>query len=254
MLFKPLDLPSRWEYLDIMPILRMNKVTKSYGKSWVALSNVSFELAEGEFAFLVGESGAGKSTLTSLVYMEEKPDTGMVEVAGFNSENITREQIPHLRRKLGIVFQDFRLLPEMTAAENVAFALKVTSQPRRYIKKRTFELLSMMGLSHKAKSFPHELSGGEKQRIAIARALANNPLLLLADEPTGNLDPQATDGLIELLFEINRQGTAVLMATHDTALIDRAPMRVLELENGVLVGDRKPEVGASQSGSWEDLL
>jgi len=126
----------------------------------------------------------------------------------------------------------------MTAAENIAFALKVTGQPRKFIKRRTFELLAKMGLSHKAKSFPHELSGGEKQRIAIARALANSPLLLLADEPTGNLDPRATDELMELLLEINSQGTSILMATHNTDLIDRVPMRVLELENGVLVGDR----------------
>ncbi len=238
-----------------MAILRMDKVGKSFGKDWVALSDISFELAEEEFAFLVGASGAGKSTLISLIYMDEKPDSGVVKVVGFNSDDITRDQIPFLRRKLGIVFQDFRLLPEMTAAENVGFAMKVTGQPRKYIKKRTFELLSMMRLSHKAKSFPHELSGGEKQRVAIARALANNPLLLLADEPTGNLDPHATDGLLELLFEINRQGTAVLMATHDTELIDRAPMRVIELENGILVGDRKkPEGGLSPSGSMAGLI
>ncbi|RKZ29054.1 cell division ATP-binding protein FtsE, partial [bacterium] len=156
----------------------MDKVTKRFGKDWVALSEVGFELAEGEFAFLVGDSGAGKSTLLSLVYMETRPDSGVVEVAGYNSNSITREQIPHLRRKLGVVFQDFRLLPDMTARGNIAFALKVTNQPRKYIKQRTFELLAMVGLSHKAKSFPHELSGGEKQRVAVARALANNPVLL----------------------------------------------------------------------------
>jgi len=221
-----------------MSILRVKDVRKSYGRGWIALDNVSFSLDDGEFAFLVGSSGAGKSTLLSLIYMGEKPGSGIIEAVGFDSDNIKPEEIPLLRRKLGIVFQDFRLLPEMTASENIAFSLKVTGQPRKFIKSRTFELLSMMGLSHKAKSYPHELSGGEKQRVSVARALANNPLLLLADEPTGNLDPQATDELIRLFFEINRQGTAVLMATHDTALIDIAPMRVLELENGVLVGDR----------------
>ncbi len=221
-----------------MSVLHFDRVSKSYGKGWIALSDVSFAIEDGEFAFLVGSSGAGKSTLLSLVIMEQRPDYGLVEVAGFDSNSIKHEQIPVLRRKLGIVFQDFRLLPDMTAAENIAFALKVTGQPRKFIKRRTFELLAKMGLSHKAKSFPHELSGGEKQRIAIARALANSPLLLLADEPTGNLDPRATDELMELLLEINSQGTSILMATHNTDLIDRVPMRVLELENGVLVGDR----------------
>ncbi|HHS50836.1 MAG TPA: cell division ATP-binding protein FtsE [candidate division Zixibacteria bacterium] len=222
-------------------MLKFDRVGKAYGRSWIALSDVSFALDDGEFAFLVGSSGAGKSTLMSLIFMEQRPDSGIVEVAGFDSKNIGDEDIPKLRRKLGVVFQDFRLLPDMTAAENVAFALKVTGQPRKFIKQRTFDLLAKMGLSHKAKSFPHELSGGEKQRVAIARALANSPALLLADEPTGNLDPRATDELMDLLFDINSQGTAVLMATHDTDLIDRAPMRVLELENGVLVGDRARE-------------
>jgi cell division transport system ATP-binding protein len=221
-----------------MAILEVKSVTKSYGKGWTALSRVDFSLREGEFVFLVGSSGAGKSTLLSLITMEERPDSGKVAVAGFDSETIKNEEIPLLRRKIGVVFQDFRLLREMTAWENIAFALKVTGQPRKYIKKRVFELLSMVGLTHKAQSYPHELSGGEKQRIAVARALANNPLLLLADEPTGNLDPRATDELLELFFEINMQGTAVFMATHNTALIDLSPKRVLELENGVLVGDR----------------
>lgn len=221
-----------------MSILEVKGVTKSFGKGWTALSRVDFSMCEGEFAFLVGSSGAGKSTLLSLITMEERPDSGKVIVAGFDSETIRSEEIPLLRRKIGVVFQDFRLLREMTAWENIAFALKVTGQPRKFIKKRVFELLSMVGLTHKAQSYPHELSGGEKQRIAVARALANNPFLLLADEPTGNLDPRATDELLELFFEINSQGTAILMATHNTALIDQSPKRVLELENGVLVGDR----------------
>lgn len=221
-----------------MAILEVNNVTKSFGKNWTALSRVDFDMHEGEFAFLVGSSGAGKSTLLSLIFMEEKPDDGNIVVAGFDSETIQREEIPKMRRKIGVVFQDFRLLKEMTAWENVAFALKVTGQPRKYIKKRVLELLAMVGLTHKSKSYPHELSGGEKQRIAVARALANNPVLLLADEPTGNLDPRATDELLELFFDINSKGTAVLMATHDTALIDTVPKRVLELENGVLIGDR----------------
>ncbi|MCK5832718.1 cell division ATP-binding protein FtsE [bacterium] len=221
-----------------MSILRFDRVGKAYSKRWIALSDVSFTIEKGEFVFLVGSSGAGKSTLLSLIFMEQHPDSGTVEVVGFDSKSIDISAVPNLRRKLGVVFQNFRLLPDMTAEENVAFALKVTGQPRKFIKKRTFELLAKMGLSHKAKSFPHELSGGEKQRIAIARALANSPLLLLADEPTGNLDPRATDEFVELLMEINAQGTAILMATHDTDLIDRVPMRVLELENGVLVGDR----------------
>lgn len=222
-----------------MPILKFSNVSKTFGKGWRALSNISFEMNENEFVFLVGASGAGKSTLLSLITMENKPTEGYVEVVGYNSETINPDEIPHLRRKLGIVFQDFRLLPEMTAGDNIAFVLKVTDQPRRFIKSRVLELLSMVGLSHKAKSYPHELSGGEKQRIAIARALANSPLLLLADEPTGNLDPHATEELIELLFRINSQGTAILMATHDTEIIDRFPLRVLDLDNGTLIGDRQ---------------
>jgi len=221
-----------------MAILEVQNITKSYSKNWTALSRVEFAMEKGEFAFLVGSSGAGKSTLLSLIIMEEKPDSGKIIAAGFDSDSIGKEDIPKLRRRIGVVFQDFRLLREMTASENIAFALKVTGQPRKYIKKRVFELLAMVGLTHKSNSYPHELSGGEKQRIAVARALANNPLLLLADEPTGNLDPRATDELLDLFFEINSQGTAVLMATHDTALIDQVPKRVLELENGVLVGDR----------------
>ncbi|HDR91129.1 MAG TPA: cell division ATP-binding protein FtsE [candidate division Zixibacteria bacterium] len=219
-------------------MLEVQNITKSYSKNWTALSRVEFAMEKGEFAFLVGSSGAGKSTLLSLIIMEERPDAGKIIAAGFNSNSIAKDDIPKLRRKIGVVFQDFRLLREMTASENIAFALKVTGQPRKYIKKRVLELLAMVGLTHKSSSYPHELSGGEKQRIAVARALANNPLLLLADEPTGNLDPRATDELLELFFEINSQGTAVLMATHDTALIDQVPKRVLELENGVLVGDR----------------
>ena len=221
-----------------MAILEMTNVSKTFGKGWAALSDITFALGDGEMVFLVGSSGAGKSTLLSLITMELKPTSGVVRVAGFDSKKITNDQIPFLRRKIGVIFQDFRLLAEMTAAENIAFAMKVTGQPGKYIKKRTFELLSLVKLSHKVKSFPHELSGGEKQRIAVARALANNPGLLLADEPTGNLDPHATDELLELFLDINRQGTAILMATHDTELIDRVPLRVLELDNGALVGDR----------------
>jgi len=219
----------------------MEKVSYIYGNDWVALSDIDFSLDEGEFCFLVGSSGAGKSTLLSLISMQNSPTRGVVRVAGYSSDSIKRLDIPFLRRKIGVVFQDFKLLPEMTAEENISFVLKVTGQPGKYIKKRTNELLSLMGISHKRRSFPHELSGGEAQRVGIARALANNPVLLLADEPTGNLDPYSTEELLELLLNINRDGTAILMATHDTALIDRAPMRILELENGLLVGDRPRE-------------
>jgi len=222
-----------------MPILTIEHIGKLYGKRWVALSDVSFTLDEGEFAFLVGPSGAGKSTLLKLILAEQKPDSGKLEVAGFASDRLMKDDIPILRRKLGVIFQEFKLLPDMTAYGNVAFALRVCGYPRIAIKTRTNEVLSQVGLLHKAKSYPQELSGGEKQRISIARALVHSPVLLLADEPTGNLDPHATDEIMELLLSINRQGTAILMATHNLELVERFGFRVIELSDGILVGDRK---------------
>lgn len=221
-----------------MVILSVEGVGKVYGKNWVALSNISFSLEEGEFAFLVGPSGSGKSTLISLILMKDKPDAGRIVVAGYSSAEITRHQMPAFRRRVGVIFQDFKLLPDLTAWQNVAFALRVSGMPRKFVRKRTEELLGLVGLVHKEKSYPHELSGGERQRIAIARALVHSPVLILADEPTGNLDPHSADQIMELLISINHHGTSVLMATHNTDLVEHFGFRVLELEEGVLVGDR----------------
>ena len=224
-----------------MPILTLDNIGKVYGNRWVALSDITFFINEGEFVFIVGPSGAGKSTLLKLILAQEKPDTGKIEVAGFTTDKLIKDEIPILRRKIGVIFQDFKLLPDMTAWGNVAFALRVCGQPRKAVKMRTDEVLSQVGLLHKAKSYPQELSGGERQRVAIARALVHSPVLLLADEPMGNLDPHAAEEIIELLMNINRQGTAVLMATHNLELVERFGFRVIELAEGFLVGDRKEE-------------
>ena len=221
-----------------MSLLEVIGLTKRYQSRWVALSDVTFSLDEGEFAFLVGPSGAGKSTLISIILAEIPPDKGKVIFDGVDITTLTRREIPFYRRKLGVIFQDFRLLPDKTAWENVAFALYVCGYPKKYIRQRTGELLSQVGLLHKARAYPQELSGGEQQRVAIARALVHSPLLLLADEPTGNLDPNSIDEIMELLIEINSQGTAILMATHNIELVERFGFRVIELAEGRLIGDR----------------
>jgi cell division transport system ATP-binding protein len=203
----------------------------------VAVDDVTLHVAKGEFAFLTGPSGSGKSTLLRLVYMDERPTRGEVRVSGVNSETVTRGDISRLRRRLGIVFQDFRLLDDRTAQANVAFALEVTGAPRDATPAKVSRLLMQVGLAAKAAAYPRELSGGEQQRVAIARALVNDPFILIADEPTGNLDDRATRGVFQLLREINAAGTAVLMATHDIDLIRRSDYRVLEMHHGRLVAD-----------------
>ncbi len=218
-------------------ILRLTAVTKEYPRSGVALRDVSFELAKGEFIFLAGHSGAGKSTLLRLVSMAERPTSGEVKLSGYSSATLRDRDLPKLRRRLGIVFQDFRLLPDRTAEANVAFALEVTGASRASIGPKVARLLTQVGLTSKATALPHELSGGEQQRVAIARALANDPFVLLADEPTGNLDDRATRGIFQLLREINASGTAVIMATHDVTLIEWSGLRFLELDKGSLVYD-----------------
>jgi cell division transport system ATP-binding protein len=218
-------------------ILRVSNVSKDYPRSGNALRNVSFEMNKGEFVFLVGHSGAGKTTLLRMLSMEERPSSGEVRVSGYSSASIKKREIPQLRRRLGIVFQDFRLLPDRTAEQNVAFALEVTGASHAQIGGKVARLLTQVGLASKATAYPHELSGGEQQRVAIARALANEPFLLLADEPTGNLDDRATHAIYLLLREINARGTAVLMASHDIAMIERAGQRFIELDKGELVFD-----------------
>ena len=218
-------------------VLRLDAVTKEYPRTGVAVRDVTFAVDKGEFVFLTGPSGSGKSTLLKLLSFAERPSRGDVKVSGFSSATLRNADIPQLRRRLGIVFQDFRLLTDRTVEANVAFALEVTGAPAGTISAKVGRLLTQVGLASKATALPHELSGGEQQRVAIARALANDPFLLLADEPTGNLDERATRGIVQLLREINAQGTAVIMATHDLSLIMRSGHRYLELERGTLLYD-----------------
>jgi cell division transport system ATP-binding protein len=228
-------------------MIRFQHVSKEYPRSGLALSDASFRIAKGEFAFLTGPSGAGKSTILKLVTMEELPTSGEVRVHGVYASQVKRRDIPMLRRKLGIVFQDFRLLEDRTAEENVAFALEVTGASRASIPGRVSRLLSQVGLAAKGTSYPPELSGGEQQRVAIARALANDPFVLIADEPTGNLDERATRGVFQLLRDINAAGTAVLMATHNLELVRRSDHRVIELNHGQIVYDSAEPLPESPS-------
>src|SRR5688572_16792800 len=212
-------------------------VTKEYPRTGLALADATFRLHRGEFAFLTGASGAGKSTILRLAYFEEKPTRGEVRVSGISSAEIRRKDIAALRRKLGIVFQDFRLLEDRTAEANVAFALEVTGVRRDQIAPRVQRALTQVGLASKMKALPRELSGGEQQRVAIARALVNDPFVVIADEPTGNLDERATRGVFQLLRDINASGTAVLMATHDLDLVRRTDYRTITLDHGRIIAD-----------------
>ena len=219
-------------------MIKLTNVSKEYPKRGYALRDVSFHVKKSEFVFLTGHSGSGKSTTLRLIHMAERPSAGEVRVAGYSSELVSEREVWKVRRRVGCVFQDFRLLPGRTAAENVAFVLEVTGLSRRETGPRVQRLLGQVGLSSKSGALVHELSGGEQQRVAIARALANDPFVLLADEPTGNLDERATRGIIDLFWEINATGMAVLMATHDLDLIRQHPhARVLELDTGRLVYD-----------------
>lgn len=218
-------------------MIRFTKVSKHYARGGPALEEVSFNLRRGEFAFLTGPSGAGKSTILKLVYVAERPSTGEVRVDGKSSVTLSRTDIPLLRRRLGVVFQDFRLLDDRTAEQNVAFALEVTGTSESQIGPKVARALTQVGLASKATALPHELSGGEQQRVAIARALVNDPLVLLADEPTGNLDERSTRGIFQLLRDINASGTAVLMATHDLSLVRETQFRTLEMNRGRMVFD-----------------
>lgn len=223
-------------------LVKMQSVKLSYGR-WPALDGINMEIEEGEFLVISGASGAGKTTLLRLIWMGDRPDTGTVQVAGFRSEKTKKSQLPALRRKIGIVFQDFKLLHERSVYENVALPLQVTGAKDRTIRKRVIALLARMGLSHRSNSYPHQLSGGEQQRVAIARAMVGHPVILLADEPTGNLDPEVSRQVIDLLLEINRGGTTVVMATHDPRQVPPGKGRFLFLEHGILRGaDMWPEI------------
>ncbi len=219
-------------------MIRLNHVSVEYPRSGLALDDVSFELRKGEFCFLTGHSGAGKSTVMRLIHMAERPTAGEVRVSGYSSAKIRSRDIAILRRKIGFVFQDFRLLANRTAAENVAFALEVTGARTNVIRTKVARLMGQVGLASKSEALPGELSGGEQQRVAIARALAHDPLVLLADEPTGNLDERATWGVFDLFRSINAAGTAVMLATHDLELVRKnSGVRVVELDHGRLVYD-----------------
>ncbi len=218
-------------------MIRFETVTKTYKGEVVALREASAEIQRGEFVFLVGPSGSGKSTFIRLINREEVPDAGKILVAGKDVSSLSSWKVPYLRRNIGYVFQDYKLLPKKTVTENVAFALEVIGRPRPIIKRQVPAILELVGLSRKADRLPEELSGGEQQRISIARAFVNRPLILLADEPTGNLDPATSVGIMRLLDRINRSGTTVVMATHDRGIVDTMRRRVIDLGRGMLVRD-----------------
>ncbi len=219
-------------------MIRFENVSKTYKNGTPALSNVNLDIEKGEFVFLVGASGSGKTTFLRLLLREELPDQGRILEAGRDIGALPKWRVPYLRRNIGCVFQDFRLLPNKTVFENVAFALEVIGRPRSTVDSQVPQILELVGLGEKAKNLPGELSGGEQQRVAVARAFVNRPLILLADEPTGNLDPSNSESIMALLERINRTGTTVVMATHDKNMVDRMRRRVVELEKGEIVRDQ----------------
>jgi len=220
-------------------MIKLDHVSKVYKDSVVALDGVNVDIQKGEFVFVVGPSGSGKSTLIRLLIREEEPTKGEIFVAGKNIASLSPWKVPYLRRNVGTVFQDFKLLPDKTVYENVAFALDVIGKQKHVIKSRVPEILDLVGLGDKLQHYPDELSGGEQQRVSIARAFVNRPLILLADEPTGNLDPATSVDIMKLLDRINRTGTTVVMATHDNAIVDAMRRRVIELTGGKIVRDQE---------------
>lgn len=220
-------------------MIEFKNTTKIYDNNVFALSNINLDIDRGEFVFLVGPSGAGKSTFIRLLYKEINPTTGRILVSGEDITKIKRKDTPFYRRKIGMVFQDFRLIPTLNAYENVSFAMRVVEAPHREIKKRIPIVLSMVGLSNKFKCFPNELSGGEQQRVALARAIVNNPTVLIADEPTGNLDPDTSIEIMNILDDINKAGTTVIMATHDKGIVDKMKKRVIAIEKGIIARDEQ---------------
>lgn len=219
-------------------MIEFRNVSKSYGKQIQALKNISLNIERGEFVTLVGPSGAGKSSLIRLLTREELPSSGEIVVAGRDITKLRGRELPYYRRKVGVIFQDFKLLPQKTVAENVAYALEVSDAPPDEISRKVPLILDLVGLSHRMKNRPNELSGGERQRVSIARALVHTPKILIADEPTGNLDPVNTWEIIELLFKINKRGTIVILATHDREVVNALEKRVVTLKDGVVISDQ----------------
>lgn len=222
-----------------MALIELKDVSKKYRRSTTALRHLTLSINQGEFVYIVGPSGAGKSTFIKLLYREEKLSSGSLRVGEFNLAKMKKRQIPLLRRSLGVVFQDYKLLERKTVFENVAFAMEVIGEKRKHVKKRVTEVLELVGLKHKMRSFPHQLSGGEQQRVAIARAIVNNPKVLIADEPTGNLDPDIAMEIMQVLERINLQGTTILMATHNAQIVNSLRHRVIAIEDGKLVRDQE---------------
>lgn len=220
-------------------MIRFEDVTKVYTPDTVGLESVNLHIEKGEFVFLVGASGSGKSTFIRLIIKELDPDEGRIFVAGRQLDQLRRWKVPYLRRNIGCVFQDFKLLSDKSVFDNVLYALQVTGNGTGQAKRKAEEILSLVGLAHKAHNYPNELSGGEQQRVSIARAFVNHPPLLIADEPTGNLDPETSGGIMQLLYRINKTGTTVVMATHDREMVDKMRRRVVGLVDGKVVRDRK---------------
>jgi len=220
-------------------VIEMHDIWKTYPDGTTALQGINVVIDRNEFVYVVGTSGAGKSTFMKLIYREEVPTKGQISVNGFNIGKLKQRKIPYVRRNIGVIFQDYRLLPKLSAYENIAFAMEVVEAPRRTIKRRTMEVLDLVGLKHKAGSLPAQLSGGEQQRIAIARAIVNSPAVIVADEPTGNLDPETSWGIMKLLEEINFRGTTIVMATHNKEIVNTMRKRVLAIERGSIVRDQQ---------------
>jgi cell division transport system ATP-binding protein len=219
-------------------MIKLDNVTKSYGTDVVAVNDANFDIPKGEFVFLVGPSGSGKSTLLRLINKQEVPERGTVWVAGTSLQSIPRHRVPYFRRGIGSIFQDYKLLLNKTVFENVAFALEVIGKPKHVISQQVPAILDLVGLADKEDRFPHQLSGGEQQRVSVARAFVNRPPILLADEPTGNLDPATSEGIMRLLDRINKTGTTIVMATHDTKIVNMMRRRVIELDRGLVVRDQ----------------
>ncbi len=223
-------------------MIQFTNVSKQYDNGTMALRDVNFHVDKGEFVFIVGSSGAGKSTMMHLMLREEKPTSGTIEINGYNIGKLKQRQIPYFRRSLGVVFQDFRLIPTMNVYDNVAFAMRATNVPVKTIRKRVPYILGLVGLLEKAKSMPSEISGGEQQRVALARALVNNPPIIIADEPTGNIDPELSYEIVELLTEINKLGPTIVMVTHEHELVAQFPHRIVQIEEGRVVADTQRRV------------